>query len=438
MKDAAKQINLPTILGWLVLAVGIVGTLWGLNLAVQAVKAHEPTAQIVLNLGHLIFKAALLATGFMMICHSLKAVWMALAALVGSFVVSIFLSPIHLILAGVYLHLLLFLFLAGYFYILRRLLYILPILFGVMVITFLLFRVVGGDISTEIAGKNALPETIAEIKHEYGWDKPLFVNVAEYKDRGVPGLFNSQFFDHLWNSATLDFGKSIRYKRSISDIVLEGAVPSLSITMPMFFIGLIASLSISLIVAYVRGTWLDRTLVIVCVLGMSMPYLSYILFAQYFFAYKLSWFPVFGYEEGWRKISYVALPILIGVISGLGASVRFYRTVILDEIHADYVRTARAKGASTTRVLFKHVLKNAMIPVLTQVVLAIPFLFLGSLLLERFFGIPGLGYLTVEAINARDYPIINAMTFIGALLYLLGLIATDLCYALVDPRVELR
>jgi peptide/nickel transport system permease protein len=159
---------------------------------------------------------------------------------------------------------------------------------------------------------------------------------------------------------------------------------------------------------------------------------------QYFLAYKWGLFPVFGYEPGLGAVKYVMLPVLIGVVSGLGSSVRFYRTVILDEIHADYVRTARAKGASRTRVLFKHVLKNAMIPVITQVVLAIPFLFLGSLLLERFFGIPGLGYLTVEAINARDYPVISAMTYIGALLYIAGLIVTDVCYALVDPRVELQ
>jgi peptide/nickel transport system permease protein len=320
-------------------------------------------------------------------------------------------------------------------YIIRRLLNMIPIVFGVMVITFILFRVVGGDISGELAGKAASKEVIQEIRHEYGWDKPLFFN---FHAKSVHEFFNTQFFDHLYNSFTFNFGKSLRDRQDIWDIIKEGAVPSLSITVPMLIIGLVISLSISLVVAYVRGSWVDKTLVFLCVMGMSMPFLSYILIGQYYFAYKWGVFPVFGYATGWEKIDYVALPVLIGVVSGLGSNVRFYRTVILDEVHADYVRTARAKGASRTRVLFKHVLKNAMIPVITQTVLAIPFLFLGSLLLERFFGIPGLGYLTIEAINARDYPVISAMTLIGALLYVVGLLVTDICYALVDPRVELR
>lgn len=323
-------------------------------------------------------------------------------------------------------------------YIIRRLLGAIPIVIGVMIITFILFRVVGGDVSTELAGKAATAEQIAEIEAEYGFDKPMLVNFAAVKTQGLRGLVDSQFFSHMAGCVTLDFGRSYRTKRDIIDIIKEGAVPSLNLTVPMFLIGLTTSLAVSLLVAYVRGTWIDRTLVVVCVIGMSMPFLSYILFAQWFFAYKLQWFPIHYTEPGWFQIQRFALPVLIGLASGLGAEVRFYRTVILDEVHADYVRTARAKGASATRVLFKHVLKNAMIPVITKVVLALPFLFLGSLLLERFFGIPGLGYLTVEAIYSRDYPIISAMTFIGALLYVFGLLVTDICYALVDPRVELQ
>ncbi|NLE30408.1 MAG: ABC transporter permease [Phycisphaerae bacterium] len=320
-------------------------------------------------------------------------------------------------------------------YILRKIFNAIPIVFGVMIVTFILFRVVGGDISSELAGKSASKETIAEIRKEYGWDKPMFFNTHPMS---VKDFFDTQLFNHLYNSATLNFGTSLRDKREISEIIREGAIPSLSLTIPMLFASLITSLSIALIVAYVRGSFFDKALVFVCVVGMSIPYLSYIMLGQYFFAYKLGVFPVFGYEPGVEKIKYLILPILIGVFSGLGSSVRFYRTVVLDEIHADYVRTARAKGASQTRVLFKHVLKNAMIPVITQVVMAIPFLFLGSLLLERFFGIPGLGYLTVESIGARDYPVISAMTFIGSLLYVFGLLLTDICYTLVDPRVELR
>ncbi len=316
-------------------------------------------------------------------------------------------------------------------YIIRRLLYTIPIVWGVMTITFILFRIVGGDVSADMAGKSASADTIAEIRREYGFDKPLFLNFEA-------GLFDSQYFHHLWNCATFRFGKSYQTKQPIGEIIRDGAIPSISLTLPMLIIGLTVSLSISLMVAYVRGSITDRVLVVLCVMAMSMPYLSYILIAQWLFAYKLGLFPVFGYEAGIAKIEFLILPILIGVVSGIGGSVRFYRTVILDEVHADYVRTARAKGASTTRVLFKHVLKNAMIPIITQVVMAIPFLFLGSLLLERFFGIPGLGYMMVQAVGSRDIPIISAMTFIGAILYVVGLLVTDLCYALVDPRIELR
>lgn len=323
-------------------------------------------------------------------------------------------------------------------YIIRRLLYAVPIVLGVMLITFILFGVVGGDRSAEYAGKSASAETIAEIRHEYGWDKPLLFNTEAYRERGLWGVFDSQFFHHFGKCLTFNFGKSFRTRQPILQIILDGAGPSLSLTVPMFLISLAASLSISLLAAYFHGTKFDRMLVLVCVLGMSMPYLSYIMVGQYFLGYKLNWFPVFGYEPGLAAVKYLAMPILIGVVSGLGSEVRMYRTVVLDEINADYVRTARAKGVSIGRVLFKHVLKNAMMPIITRVVLAIPFLFVGSLLLERFFGIPGLGYLMIEAIGSRDFEVMNAMVFIGALLYVVGLIVTDICYTLVDPRVELR
>ena len=171
---------------------------------------------------------------------------------------------------------------------------------------------------------------------------------------------------------------------------------------------------------------------------MSLPSLAFILFGQYFLAYKLGWFPIFGYEPGWSGTKFLTLPVLIGIIAGLGSDVRFYRTVMLDEIRADYIRTAYAKGVSTRRVLFVHLLKNALIPVITSVVLAIPFLFLGSLLLERFFGIPGLGYMMIEAIGNRDFKVISAMTFIISVLFVFGNLATDICYALVDPRISLH
>ena len=191
------------------------------------------------------------------------------------------------------------------------------------------------------------------------------------------------------------------------------------------------------LIANHRGTPLDTILVFLCVLGMSAPALAIILYCQYLLGYQLGWFPVFGYEPGFGGVRYLVLPVLLGVTMGLGGDVRFYRTVMLDEIRSDYIRTAYAKGVGTTRVLFVHLLKNAMIPIISSVVLSIPFLFLGSLLLERFFGIPGLGYMMIEAIGSRDFPVINAMTFIIALLFIFGNLATDICYALVDPRVSL-
>jgi peptide/nickel transport system permease protein len=307
-------------------------------------------------------------------------------------------------------------------YIIRRLLYTIPIVLGVLLLTFTLFTLVGGDISLELAGKNATQETIDEIRHEYGLDKPLFLS------------WDSQFTNHFKDALTFDFGRA-RDRELVVDKIKRGVWPSLALTIPMFMVTLVISVSLSLIVAFVRGTRWDIFVVVICIAGMSIPYLSFIMLGQYFFAYKLGWFPVFFSPE-LSVPEYVTLPILIGIVAGLGGNLRFYRTVMLDEMRSDYVRTAFAKGLSARRVLFKHVLKNAMVPIITSVVLAIPFLFLGSLLLERFFGIPGLGYLMVEAIGSRDYSVINAMTFIIAILFVIFNLLTDICYALVDPRVS--
>ncbi len=307
-------------------------------------------------------------------------------------------------------------------YIIRRLLYTIPIVFGVLLLTFVLFTLVGGDISLEIAGKNATPETIEEIREEYGFNKPLFLS------------WDSQFINHFKSALTFDFGRALD-REPVLDKIKRGVGPSLALTVPMFFGVVIISVSLALVVAFVRGTVWDMLVVLICVAGMSIPYLSFILFGQYFLAYKWGLFPVF-FSPDLAMASYVALPVLIGIVTGLGGNLRFYRTVMLDEMRNDYVRTAFAKGLNTRRVLFKHVLKNAMIPIITRVVLAIPFLFLGSLLLERFFGIPGLGYLMVEAIGSRDYFVINAMTYISAILFVIFNVITDICYALVDPRVS--
>jgi len=309
-------------------------------------------------------------------------------------------------------------------YIFRRLLYTVPIVVGVLLLTFFLFSVVGGDISPQIAGKNADAQTIAEIRHEYGFDKPLFLS------------WDSQFVNHFRKALTFQFGRALD-REKISEKILRGVGPSLSLTIPMFLGTLVLSLTLALLVAFVRGSWLDMVVVILCVAGMSIPYLSFIIYGQYFFAYKLGWFPILYMPEE-SLLTSLTLPVLIGIIAGLGGNLRFYRTVVLDEMRSDYVRTAFAKGLSTTKVLFKHVLKNALIPIITSVVLSIPYLFLGSLLLERFFGIPGLGSLMIEAIASRDFFIINAMTFIFSLLIVVFTLLTDICYAWADPRIKLE
>ncbi len=320
-------------------------------------------------------------------------------------------------------------------YIIRRLLYTVPIVFGVMLITFLLFNIVRGDITDQIAGKEASAETRAEIKKEYGLDKPLFFN-TEHKVFSKQ-FWDSQFFNHLLAAATFDFGYSYNDREAIWDKIKRGAGPSLALTAPMLVGEVSISIILALVVAYFRGRWIDNLTVLICIVGMSLPFLSFILFGQYFLAFKWGLFPVYFWPDlsVWQ---YTLLPTFIGIAAGLGSNLRFYRAVMLDELGNDYVRTAFAKGLSPAKVLFKHVLKNAMIPIITQVVLAIPFLFLGSLLLERFFGIPGLGYLMIDAIGARDFKVINAMVYISAILFVVFNLITDICYAIVDPRISFK
>jgi peptide/nickel transport system permease protein len=208
---------------------------------------------------------------------------------------------------------------------------------------------------------------------------------------------------------------------------------------PAFLLTTILAVAIGLLVAYFRGKWIDKIVVIVCVFGMSLPMLAYILFGQYFLAYKWGWFPISGYESDWsERFQYLLMPMLIFVAVSLGYDVRFYRTAILEETNQDYVRTARAKGLSEPRIFFKHVLKNSMVPILTNIVIEIPLLILGAFLLESFFGIPGLGSITIDAVHNSDFPVIKAMTTLVAILYILGNLATDIMYTLVDPRVSLK
>ena len=307
-------------------------------------------------------------------------------------------------------------------YIIRRLLYAIPTVFGVLLLTFVLFTVIGGDISDQLAGENASDQTIEEIRREYGFDKPLFFS------------FDSQFVNHVKSALTFNFGRALD-RQPVIDKLETGLGPSLALTVPMLFGVTVISVSLALVLAFVRGSAWDITANIICTAGMSIPYLGFILFGQYFFSYKWGLFPVY-FSPDLAVVQYVVLPVIIGIAAGLGANIRFYRTIMLDEIHRDYVRTAFAKGLGAGSVLFRHVLRNAMLPVITRVLSAIPYLCLGSVLLEKFFGIPGLGYLVVDAVARRDYFVINAVTFISALLFVVFNLITDICYAVADPRIS--
>ena len=437
-------------------------------------------------------------------------------------------------------------------YILRRLLQLVPILFGVLVLTFILFNVAGGSPAALMLGKNVSARQLEEFDEQRGFNKPLFfgwwtstrayetrrdtpfplawrtVEGARLEDDRVrieqaaevpmafapraglvlrwslryrtegryrlawtdaagphqhdlppaldEGLFSvtirsggegqegrlrfeplsdheppleilrltlerrmtspwdSQFVHFLGRLFRLDFGESMATGQPVLQMMREGIGPSLLLMVPIFFGELLLAVTLALFCAWFRNRWPDRLIVVASVLLMSVNYLVWIVMGQYWLAFRWNWFPVWGFES-WRHL---LLPWLIGLFSGLGGSVRFYRTVMLDEMYRDYVRTAFAKGLPLHAVLFRHVLRNAMIPIITQSVMALPFLYTGSLLLESFFGIPGLGYLSVNALNSLDVDVVRAVVVIGTVLYVLANLVSDLCYALVDPRVRLK
>ena len=252
--------------------------------------------------------------------------------------------------------------------------------------------------------------------------------------RKMANPLDSQLVFFLKQIARFDFGMSSSLNQPVSGLLVKGMGPSLILMIPVFFLELFLAIGIALICAFMRNTLVDRFFVVLAVALMSINYLVWIIVGQYVLSFKMGWFPVWGFAS-W---GYLLLPVFIGVISGLGSNVRFYRTIMLDEMYKDYVRTAFAKGVSKSGVLFKHVLKNAMIPIVTNVITAIPFLYTGSLLLESFFGIPGLGYLAVNAVNSSDVDVIRAEVFIGAVLFVIFNLITDLCYAWLDPRVKLE
>jgi peptide/nickel transport system permease protein len=322
-------------------------------------------------------------------------------------------------------------------YIVRRLLYAIPILIGVNLITFLLFFVVNtpDDMARmQLGARRVTPEAIEKWKAERGYDLPMVWNSKEdsFLDKASKTIFAQK-------SAKLfifDFGYS-EDKRDIANEIKVRMWPSLALAVPVFLVGLVVCVSFALLMAFFRATYLDFWGVVLCVAMMSISTLFYIIGGQYVFSKIWHLVPISGYAPGMDAAKFVILPVLIGVVSGIGGGARWYRTLFLEEMSRDYVRTARAKGLAERVVLFRHVLQNAMIPILTGVVVVIPLLFMGSLLAESFFGIPGLGSYTIDAIQAQDFAVVRAMVFIGSVLYIAGLILTDLSYTLVDPRVRL-
>ena len=320
-------------------------------------------------------------------------------------------------------------------YIVRRLLYALPILLGVNLVTFALFFVVNtpDDMARmQLGVKRVTPEAIQKWKAERGYDKPLLLNAAA---PGLEAVTDTVFFAKSIRMFVGDFGRA-EDGRDIAREIRARMGPSLAIALPTFVLGLFVTVCFALVLAFFRATVLDLWGVVLCVAMMSISGLFYIIGGQYLISKIWRLVPISGFGDGLDAWRFLILPVLIGVVSGIGSSTRWYRTIFLEEVGKDYVRTARAKGLSETVVFFRHVLRNALIPILTGVVVVIPLLFMGSLLTESFFGIPGLGSYTIDAINAQDFAVVRSMVFIGSVLYIVGLILTDISYTVVDPRIR--
>ena len=321
-------------------------------------------------------------------------------------------------------------------YITRRLFYAIPILIGVNLITFALFFIVNTPDNIarmQLGVKNVTPEAIQKWKVNHGYDKPLLYN--ENKN-GSEALTETIFYKKSVRLFVFDFGVSDE-GRDISHDISQRMWPSLAIAIPSLIVGLLINISLSMLLAFFRGSYIDVSGVIIGVVLISISALFYIIGGQYIMSKLWHLVPISGYSEGVAGFKFLILPVIIAVVGGVGSGTRWYRTIFLEEINKDYVRTARAKGLSELGVLFRHILKNAMIPILTGVVVIIPLLFMGSLLTESFFGIPGLGSYTIDAIHAQDFAIVRAMVFLGSVLYIVGLILTDISYTLVDPRIRL-
>jgi len=321
-------------------------------------------------------------------------------------------------------------------YIFRRCLYALPLLMGVNVLTFILFFVVNSpdDMARmQLGQKHVTEQAIQNWKQQHDYDLPLLWND---KQDASKKLTETIFYKKSVGLFLFDFGLS-ESGRNIGSDIKQRMWPSLSIALPSLIVGLLVNISVALMMVLFRNTYLEFSSIVLCVILMSISSLFYIIGGQFFIGKLLKLVPISGYDSGLSAIKFLVLPVVIAVVSGIGSGARWYRSLFLEEVEKDYVRTARAKGLTETQVLFKHVLKNAMIPILTGVVVVLPLLFMGSLIMESFFSIPGLGSYTIDAINRQDFAIVRSMVFLGSVLYILGLILTDISYTVVDPRVRL-
>jgi peptide/nickel transport system permease protein len=299
-----------------------------------------------------------------------------------------------------------------------------PTIFGVILLIFFLFNWVGGDPAQVLAGKISNPEQIANIRKQLGVDQPYWYQLW---------VFIQQVF-------TFDFGRSWSTNEEVSRILLTRVGPTLTIMIPVVMIETSLAVLFAIMVAYVRGTVTDRSIMIVCTVAMSVSFLVYIIVFQWLFGFILGWFPVQGWSESFWKnlLTYAPLPIMLAVFVGLAPQLRLYRSFFLDEINQDYVRTARAKGVPEKKVMLKHVLRNAMIPILTNVGISLPGVFVGSFLLEVFFSIPGLGREIITAVNRSDFPVIKAVTVYLAVITMVVNLVVDVMYKFVDPRVSFK
>lgn len=320
-------------------------------------------------------------------------------------------------------------------YIFRRLMYGALILLGVNLFTFILFFAVNtpDDMARlAIGGQRVSADAIEKWKADRGYDKPLFINTEA---SGVKQYTETIFYQRSVPLLKFDFGASDE-GRDIGREIGVRMWPSLALAIPTFILGLLVSVAFSLALVFFRTTRLDFWGVVLCVLMLSISGLFYIIAGQWLFSKILRLVPYSGFAWGWDAVKFLALPVLVAIIARLGSEARFYRSLFLEEISKDYVRTARARGLSERIILFKHVLRNALLPILTGTVSALPLLFMGSLIAESFFGIPGLGSYTIDAIGAQDFSVVRAMVFLGASLYIVGLILADISYTLADPRVR--